>query len=437
MGVIDKFINKRVNNALKDKFKNVSGRVPKNSNILGFIRPETLDRITKNIGDWRDAVENAEDIDNPDREELIEMYRDFVDDYQLFSAMQTRINKAISGAFRIMDEEGEIDEQETRKFLDPKGFPLPWFREFMQITMLSKFYGYEVIQLGDIADDKFLWIEKFPEENLIPYYHTILIDARQSFIPGSSDNQVDITQPPQRTWLIGVGSETDLGLINKCAPYIIYKTVFGSWSEHADRFGMPLRVGKTDLRDNERRQNLIDMFEEMTGSTYVIQDYEDEVELIEQKSGNDPHNIYGELISKCDQAISKIVLGQTGTTDEKTHVGSAGVHKGILDDIIFSDKLDISKEVNEKLIPRMKNIGMIDSGKKVFGQWDFSEQIDISKHVENIQKLSMSGYVVPSEEVIKKTGYDVDTSVIAVPDNKMVSVMNKVTNLYKEHLKDG
>lgn len=434
MGLINDYINKRVEKGIKDKFKNLSTRLPKDSNVLHHINPETLDRLSKSIGDWRDAVEEAEDIDNPDREELIEYYRDFVDDYQLFSAMQTRINKAISGAFRIMDQDGDIDEEETRKFLDPKGFPLPWFRSFMRIKMLSKFYGYEVAQLGDVLDDRFIWVKEFPEQNLIPYYHSILKDVRQSFIPGGSDNQVNIDEDPQKTWLIGLGSETDLGLINKCAPYIIYKTVFGSWSEHADRFGMPLRVGKTDLRDNERRQNLIDMFEEMTGATYVVQDNDDEVEFIEQKGGNDPHNIYGMLIEKCDQAISKIILSQTGTTDEKTHVGSAGVHKGILDDLIFSDKLDISTAINEMLIPRMKQIGMISSDKKIFGQWDFSEQVDITQHTKNILALSQSGHIVKPEEVTKKTGYELDTSIIPVTENKMVSVMNKVNDLYKKEI---
>lgn len=433
MNIFEKYINKKVNQTLKDKFKNISKPLSQDLNVLKKIKPETLDRISKNIGDWRDAVENAEDIVNPNRDELIKMYRDFVDDYQLFSTMQTRINKSISGSFRIMNEKGDIDEEETKKFLDPKGFPLPWFRSFMTIKMLSKFYGYEIAQLGDIIDNKFEWVKKIPEENLIPYYHDVILDSNMAYIYGST-NVINIDEEPQATWLIGMGSETDLGLINKCAPYIIYKTVFGSWSEHADRFGMPLRVGKTDLRDNLRRQNLINMFEAMTGSTYIIQDPDDQVEFIEQKGGNDPHNIYGELISKCDQAISKIILSQTGTTDEKAFAGSAGVHQGILNDVILADKLDISTEVNMSLIPRMKKIGIIGANKKIYGQWDFSEQLDISNHVDNIQKLSMAGYLIPNDEVKKKTGYEVDTSIIPVTNDKMASVMDKVTNMYKKEL---
>jgi len=434
MGILDGYINKKVNQKLKSKFENITKAIPPRSNVLEQIDHETLDRISKSIGDWRDAVENAEDIENPDREELIEMYRDFVDDYQLFSAMQTRINKATSGSFKIMDSDGEVDDEETSKFLDPKGFPLPWFREFMIIAMEAKFYGYEVVQLGDVVNDKFDWVEKFPEENLVPYYHAILRNSTYAF---TTDNSISIDEDPQKTWLIGVGSETDLGLINKCAPYIIYKGVFGSWSEHADRFGMPLRVGSTDLRDNDRRQNLINMFEAMTGSTYLIKDPQDEVEFVEQKGGNDPHNIYGELINKCDQAISKIILSQTGTTDEKAHVGSAGVHKSILDDVIFADKLDIATVINKELIPRMKKIGMISDSKDVFGQWDFNEQLTIMNHVDNIQKLSLAGHVVTQEDVASKTGYEIDDTIIPLPENKMGSVLNKVNDLYKNEVKNG
>jgi len=434
MGIIDNYINKRADKKILEKFKNITKNIPDPLNLRSHIKAETLERISKDIGDWREAVENAEDIDNPDREELIMMYRDFVDDYQLFSTMQTRMLKSTSGSFKIMDSDGDIDEEETKKFLDPKGFPLPWFRKFMNIVMLSKFYGYEAIQLGDVIDNKFDWVEKFPEENLIPYYHAILLDYSSGFI---KSNLIYIDEEPQSDWVIGVGSKTDLGLINKCAPYIIYKGVFGSWSEHADRFGMPVRVGSTDLRDNERRQNLINMFEAMTGSTYIVKDPSDEIELIEQKGGNDPHNIYGMLIEKCDQAISKIVLSQTGTTDEKAFAGSAGVHSSILNDVITADKLDISTIVNKELIPRMKKLGMISEGKDIYGQWDFSEQIDISKHVDNIQKLAQSGHFITNEEATKKTGYEFDDTIIPTPENKITSMMTKVHNEYKKEFKNG
>ncbi|MCK5615326.1 DUF935 family protein [Candidatus Pacearchaeota archaeon] len=420
----DKDIKRMKSQIKADIFRNISKNTPKQANALDTIIAEQLDRVTRTIDKWRTNVDAAEDIDNPDRQELMEMFRDFVDDYQLWATMQSRTNKAISGSFKIMDEKGEEDEEETKKFMDPQGFPLPWFRDFMRFVMDSKFYGWEAIQLGDIENDIFTEVEKIPEENQIPYHDSMIKNVNEMYTPDSS-NSIYFADDPYDTWVVRTGSQTDLGLINKCAPYIIWKGVFGNWSQHAAVFGMPLRIGKTDLADNARRQNLINAFNEMEGASYIIQDLLDEITLVEQKGSSDPHNIYGQLIEKCDQAISKIILSQTGTTDEKAFAGSAGVHEGVLDDLIFSDKLDIKSVVNEKLIPRMKKIGMIAQDKKVFGGWDFAEKMTIEKWAGIFLTLSQAGYVVPADEVEKHTTISVDPTIIPVPENKNFTIMNQ------------
>jgi len=423
--------NKKVESLKKavklDILKNITKNTPKQSNALDKVVAEQLERISKDIAQWRNAVESAEDIKYPDRYELIQMYKDFVDDYQLFAVMQSRILKSTSGSFMILDKDGEVDEEETRKFVDPQGFALPWFRDFMKYVVLSKFYGWEAIQLGNVKNDKFESVENIPEENLLPSFDGMLKNAEHSI---TKDNTLIFPNSQYDNWVVRVGSSTDLGLINKCAPFIIWKQVFGNWAQHASVFGMPLRVGKTNLTDNARRQNMIDAFESATGASYIIQDLLDEVQVIEQKGGGDPHNIYGMLIEKCDSAISKIVLSQTGTTDEKAFSGSANVHASTEADIIFADKLDIKSVVNELLIPRMKSIGMIAQEKEIFAAWDTAEKMSIKEWADTFLTLSQAGHAVPAEEVQKRTGIEVDETVVALPDNKSFSIMNKINQLY-------
>lgn len=425
----DKKIKELEFKAKVDVFKNVSAKTPEQANAIDKIIAEQLDRVDRDIGKWRTSVEAAEDINNPDRQELMEMYRDFIDDSQLFSTMETRVLKSISGSFKIVNEKGEKDDVESLKFMNPIGFPHKWFQDFMKYVMDSIFYGWEAIQLGDVVNDCFAEVEKIPEENQIPYYDSMIKDVNIMFTK-DGDNTIFFGEDPVDTWVVRVGSKTNLGLINKCAPYIIWKNVFGSWSQHASIFGMPMRVGTTDLADNQRRQNLINAFEEMTGASYIIKDLQDEIELIERKGSSDPNRIYGALIEKCDQAISKIVLGQTGTTDEKAFAGSADVHSSVLDSIILADKVNIMTVVNDILIPRMQKIGMISSSKKLYGVWDFGEKLTTTQWAEIILKLSQSGYVVPAEEVTKKTGVEVDEQVVAVPENRTFSIMNKIDKLY-------
>jgi predicted secreted protein len=410
-------------------------KLRKLNNVLEHIQYEQLERVSKDINDWRNAVNEAEDNINPDRYRLMQFFKDFIDDYQLWSAMQQRTNKATNGSFRIYDQNGNIDADTESNFIDPKGLPLPWFRDYMKITESTKFYGYSAIQLGEIIDGFFKYAKEIPQENLIPLYDIMLINAEHGYVRGEY-NSINLKDKPQVDWVVTFGSKKDLGLINKCAPYIIYKQVFGSWSQHADVFGQPLRIGKTDLRDNERRQNMIEMFEDMEGATYGIFDPEDQIEFIETKGSSDPHNIYGKLIEKCDQAIAKIILSQTGTTDEKSYAGSAEVHKEILDDVIFSDKLDIMQSVNTELIPRMKKLGLISPEKKVYGSWEFDEELNTEQWAKVIQIVNNSGYKVKADEVSKKTGLELDEveEIETVPANKMVSVMNNVQNYYKKCL---
>ena len=409
--------------------RNISKIIPKNSNALAKVIAEQLERAQRRIDLWRDYVEAAEDIDNPDRQALMEYYKDFIDDYQLHATRQARTLKAISGEFYIYNEDGSINEQETRKFIDPQGHPHKWFRDFMTFVMDSKFWGWEAIQLGDIIDDKFSWVEKIPEENLVPYHDAMVKDANMSYL-SNSDGVIEFKNPIYDPWIVRYGSKTDLGLINKCAPYIIWKQVFGNWSQHASVFGMPLRHMKTDLSDNERRQNAIEALENQTGAAWIISDLMDEFEMFDQKGGGDPHNIYGAFIDKCDAAISKIVLSQTGTTDEKSYSGSAQVHERTEHAITYSDKLDIKNVVNDLLIPRMKKIGMISSGAKIYGGWDYAEKMTIEQWSKIILTLSQAGYVIPSEEVERVTGLEVDNQVVAMPENRTFSIMNKIDKLY-------
>lgn len=374
----------------------------KRADLVEKIYREQLERLKKDIGNWRESVLLAEDIENPLRETLMAYYKDAVDDYQVFSAMQIRTEQAKSGTFKLVNDMGDVDERVTALFIDPTGYPLPWFADFLDLAIKSKFYGMEYIQLNEIMDGTFSGVTAIPEENIVPIQDKVLLDSRMGNV---LSNSVIITDKPWSEWIVPVGSKKDLGLLNKCMPFVIYKSVFGAWSQHADVFGMPLRIGRTDLRDPERRANMAQMLSEMSGATYGIFDPDDKIEFVDGKSSTDPHNIYSQLIDKSDAAISKIILSQTGTTDEKSYSGSANVHMDIFQKLIYSDKLFLSRLVHQELIPRMYKLGLI-SSKKYYGQWTFDEDISVKDWADIISKLSGKFSISP-EEVEAKIGLKV------------------------------
>lgn len=423
---LDKIIDKRL-----DKLNNKTSRKGKGE---ARIVKKNLERISKDIQTWRDAQECAEDYDNPDRLQLMQIYKDVLDDAQVYSNIQIRINKTTSGTFGIF-KDGELDEELSNKFVDNKGFPLPWFRSFLISAEWAKFYGNELIQLGEIIDSMFKSAERIPEENLVPQWEGFIFDCELGFSrkeeSGENINFMSYNDPKVKNWLVPVGNPKSLGLLNKVTPYMIWKEVFGSWSMHADLFGQPLRIGKTDTADPEMKQNMLDMLAQLSQGAYAAIDLEDIVELLQEKTG-DPYKIYENLIIQCDSAISKLILGGTMITDDGSSRSQSEVHERGMDSIVFADKIDLQTVVNEKLIPRMKILGMLPEGDYT-GAWNMDETLTIQEWSEVFQKLSLAGYKATKEEVEKKIGMEFEEMVEPNPPEKDTE-MNNVMKLYKDFI---
>lgn len=402
--------------------KDVRNQSAGRKQAIDKILEDTVDRVKQDIENWRLAIEQAEDFYDPDPFELYQLYIDVLDDDQVFSTMQQRISKAIGGRIAIKDENNEINEELTAVMIKPDGTPLPWFREFLRICMMSKFYGYSIAQFRPPVDRKFVVdlktgdmpVENIPFVNMIPRFRAIRKDINMSV--QDKENRIPVYGGPGSNWLIQCGYDKDLGLLNKIAPFYIWKKVFGSWSQHAAIFGMPFRKGNTDIRDNERFQNMINMFEDMTGATYFIGHENDEVEISYPPGGSGSgSDIYKNLIEKCDQAIAKIVLSQTGTTDEKSFAGSAGVHESVMEGVTWSDKLDLAGIIDEKLIPFLKRIGLMPEGANVFCSWEIEDGISLTEWADIIQKLA-GVFDMEPDEIGKKFNLSLDAKEVqAIP----------------------
>jgi len=146
------------------------------------------------------------------------------------------------------------------------------------------------------------------------------------------------------------------------APLVIYKRfVMASWSEFAEIFGIPFRYGKTSILDPARKTNMIEMLADMGSAAYAVLDTADEVEFL-QTNRPDAFKVFDEYIDRLNGEMSKAILGQTGTTDEKSFTGAANVHKSILDSILAAEITDCQDWVNEQVIPKLIRIGVIKEG---------------------------------------------------------------------------
>jgi len=396
------------------KVEDVSVNRPVNADIRKRITsPTQLYRSRQDIATWRAAVTAAESIYNPQRYMLYKCYNDMVLDAHLTAAINQRKSLTLSKEFEVElnDEESEEYEYIVKQ---------KWFYDFVNYALDSKFYGYSLIQFDSVIDNVFKAVELVPREYVKPEFHIVTNNYSVNY-------GTDYLENPYRNWCIGVGEPRDLGLIMKAAPLVIWKkNAMGAWSEFAEVFGTPLRIGKTNVRDEETRANMENMLKNMGVAAYGVFDTDDLIELIESNR-SDAHQVYNEMISRCNSEISKLILGQTSTLDEKSFVGSAEVHERILNNIGFQDEIFIENVINAQLVPMMQRLGLLPDGIKICVKSEENMTLEQQSKID-IELLKSGKYKFTPEYLKEKYGSDV------IEINEVGSVQdikNRLDNLYK------
>lgn len=378
--------------------------------------PEQLPRLTQDINKWRLGLRMAESIRNPNRRSLYTTYQDVVLDNHLSGLMQARKNKILGKDFIIVNDAGEEQPELT------KIFQATWFRKFLSIALDTPYYGFSLIQLGDIIEGKFSDVELVRREYVSPEFGIV------SSTPGSNIGR-SYLEAPWANWCVPVGDKRDLGLLVKAAPIVIWKkNAMGAWAEYTEVFGSPMRIGKTDARDAASRKNMIDMFENAGSAPWMVIDKDDEVEFA-QVSRTDAYQVYDKLVERSNSELSKLILGQTGTTDEKTYSGSAEIHADVSEEFAHNDESLVCSVIKDKLFPVMNfhGFGLENS----YPKFRDSDKYKAKDKILIDEKLMKFGYQ-PDQEYIEKT-YDTpgDYKKEPAPTNLGAKTIDKLKNLYE------
>lgn len=302
-----------------------------------------VQRIRQNIQVWRNAVTAAENPYSPQRYSLLQTYMDVVIDAHVSACFMQRKNMVMGLEFEVV--KGSTKNEELTKMCEKK-----WFSDFIGHAFDSIPYGFSLVQFDTLIDDEFKCVELVDRNFVKPEFS--LVVPTYSAIEG-----INFTEPPYSDWAIGVGEKKDLGLLMKVAPLAIWKkNALAAWADFQNIFGSPLRIGKTNLKDSETADNMENMLKNMGVAAYGMFDTDDVIELIETKR-TDAYMVFDQMLIRCNSEISKLILGQTGTMDEKSFVGSAEVHERILAQGLKADKRLMLNALNKQLIPMLEGLG--------------------------------------------------------------------------------
>jgi hypothetical protein len=392
---------------------------PEDANIYNTIPIETqLYRVRQDVGKLRLALMVAENIQRPQRYLLYQTYKDAVLDAHLTACMENRINMTIGRKHKFLNSDGTVNEEAT-KILETK-----WFSDFARYVLETPYYGYSVIQFGDITDKGFSSSTLIPRQYVKPEFH--LVTEQYSGFTGN-----DYREEPYKWWCMGVGDEKDLGLLKQASIYAIYKkNALGAWAEFCEVFGVPIRLGKTDITDPLTRQNMENFLKNMGVSSYAVMDTKDLVEVVESNR-SDAFQVFDNMINRCNTEISKLILGSTGMMDEKAHVGAAGVHERVSERYQERDEHLLENNVNNQLIPILEYHNIIPKG--LCYEISDIEDIDLQDRAKmDIELLKTGKYKIPAEYILETYGTPViEIEAPAQTDNQK-TITNELSNLYPE-----
>ena len=189
--------------------------------------------------------------------------------------------------------------------------------------------------------------------------------------------------------------------------YFFQSFTLKDWAIFAEAYGQPLRLGKFDPGASpEDKKVLLEAVHSIGSDFAAVIPQAMAIEFVKAQI-SDSTDLYERRADWLDRQCSKVVLGQTGTTDSSNGSGyaQAKVHDDVREDIVDSDAEQLADTINQQLVVPLVDFNFTRKRdgypKVVIGR---PEEEDVKAWVDNVVKVVPLGVPVTIGEVQKKVG---------------------------------
>ena len=400
-------------------------------------------RMKQDIQTWRDAMSEMENAYLPFRVKAQRVYMDTVLNPHVWACMEKRRNQLLLKDFGFFNGETELKEVSEL-------FNAVWFKQLISHAHDAKYYGYSLIEFGDLVNDRFPDLSLVPRENVSPDRQNAVsiiykVDGVNFLDPSNEyyDWTVYVDTPSERGT-----SRCGYGLLYRVALCEIYlRNILGSNANYNDKYGMPIRHGKTDKTQGDEYDALVEALDKMGENAYIVTDKMDEIELIQPSSGQGQgYKTYENLEQRLQKLISKLILGHADAMDST--VGKLGSQQGednpIHEALEAIEKMDcshIENVINDIVIPKLLKLGFkIPVGArfkfkndKEAAEVKAKQDASLKATADFVKTFADAGYKVDLEQLKKYTGWNFEQSEdTPVPNKVSQNIQNKLKALYSE-----
>ncbi|MDO6747191.1 DUF935 domain-containing protein [Gilvimarinus sp. 1_MG-2023] len=349
-------------------------------------------------------------LDNPDDTVLrargrdLRIYDELLRDDQVTSTFGQRVDSVVSKETEVIPGGKRAIDKAAADFIREQIDGLGRWDDIYRKMSYALFYGWGtgecVWRIGsryiELADVRVRDRSRFR------------FNADNELVLISTKHPQGEVMPDRKFWQFNSGASHDDNPYGLGLAHAIYWPVFFKrngikfWLMFLEKFGMPtagvkLPAGKID--DPAERRKALAVIKSIQADSGVVIPDDFVVELIEaSRSGTAD---YDKLCERMDKAISKVMVGQTMTTDDGSSRSQAEVHKDVSEAIQKADADLICGSFNNTVVKWLIDWNF--PGAAYPRVWRKVEpEEDLVQRVERDNKIATLGYE-PTEQYIKDT----------------------------------
>lgn len=350
--------------------------------IINQLALEFTDRSKKDIQYWRQALDAADNAENPKWVMLQDLYEYLRPDGHLGSQMDIRRGSTEGNRYYIRDSKTSKEDPEKTKLIEQE-----WIFDLIGDMVDHVFYGYTIIQITDPVLGKY---DVLPRRNFIPQKNILLFEA-------NGEKGVDVSDPAFKDTIIVIKSRDKFGILNDIVPDLIWKkNARQAWAMFSEKFGIPLTTATTHTRDKKEIARIEAMLKLLGKAAQAVFPQGTTIDIKDTATKGDPYNIFLKQLEYSDAQVSKRILGGTMISDNGSSKSQGTVHENTMQIITERDKKKAEFAFNKKVMTVLRMFGFkfADTDEFVF---DRTEALTLNEHWTIISKAIELGYEIDND----------------------------------------
>ena len=338
----------------------------------------------------------------------IDAYKRLLTDDQVYATYQQRRRAITSREWSVEPGGPRRADRRAADWLKETLMHVGWDR-VVERMHFGVFYGYAVAELMYGRDGRYVALDQIRVRDRKRFRFDR--DGLLRLITPTDRTRGEL-MPPRKFWYFSTGGDHDddpygMGL----AHYLYWPVWFKRngvkfWLIFLEKFGAPTPVGKYEpgTSDPEKRK-LLQGLAALTADAGMIYPKTMEVELLEaSRSGRAGYEL---LYDKMNEAISKVNLSQTMTTDQGSSEAQARVHEEVAETVQKSDSGLICGSFNggtpwsEAPVAWLTQWNFPGASPPEV-RYNFEEEEDLNTRAERDTKIAGMGFA-PSQKYIQET----------------------------------